>query len=426
MAPGIAAPHDAVMQRFAVAPDGGVGSPDRERPRRAAAGEVLSGRAFWAAFALGWSALVLLIGTSVRGEYASLADAAFAAVANTLPLAFASLPLAIWRRHLMSPEWSLAQFAGLHIVLGLAYSLAAALLAMAVERALGLPRLGSGVMSVTAILIYRVAQGLFVYALVAGFLMWTESVVRVFESRTAAAREAELRARAEVRALHARFNPHFVFNTLHSLLLLVRAEPETAERAIEDVAALIRYASVLQRREVEQVALETEVAITQRYLALETLRLAERIRIRWDIEEGVGRFGIPAFALQTLIENAVRHGIAPKPEGGSIRVAAGTHGTTLEIEVEDDGAGADPVSVEADGGGGLSMLARRLQLLHGDAASLEYETQRGRGFRVRLRMPAHTVDMGDARESIDRILGSMRARDDVEHASAGVHPQTDA
>ena len=170
-------------------------------------------------------------------------------------------------------------------------------------------------------------SGLFFYALLAGFLMWSESIVRVNESHAMLAREAMLRAEAESKALRAQFNPHFVFNTLHSLMLLVRAEPDAAERAIEDVAALIRYASVLQRKGVDAVALETEVDIARRYAALEKLRLQERLTVVWDIPDELGRCAIPAFSIQSLLENAVKHGISPRP-GAECRSRWGVPGTT--------------------------------------------------------------------------------------------------
>jgi len=233
----------------------------------------------------------------------------------------------------------------------------------------------------------RVVGSLFLYAILDGFLMWAESIQRVHESRALAAREAMLRAQAEAKSLRAQFNPHFVFNTLHSLMLLVRADPATAERAIEDVAELIRYASVLQRRDVDLVPLAKELEVARRYVALEKLRLEERLRVVWEVEVEPGSVMVPAFALQTLLDNAVRHGLETRPEGGTVRVGAAAHDHLLTLTVADDGQGARPEVVAMASGHGLQLLARRLAALYGDAASVSWTTSPGEGFTATVRFP---------------------------------------
>ncbi len=233
-----------------------------------------------------------------------------------------------------------------------------------------------------------VTNALFLYIILLAFLVWVESMQRVQESRELIAREAVLRAEAESQALRAQFNPHFVFNTLHSLMLLVRAEPETAERAIEDVAGMIRYASTLQRQEVDQVALAKELEFTRRYLSLERLRFPDRLEVAWTVDEDLHHALVPAFSLQTLVENAVKHGISPKPEGGRIEVrVSGEEGSRLRVVVADDGVGARPNSLGANGGTGLRLLGRRLQSTYGSDASLDWATSPGEGFAVTLRLP---------------------------------------
>ena len=196
-----------------------------------------------------------------------------------------------------------------------------------------------------------------------------------------------LRAEAEAKAVRAQFNPHFVFNTLHSLMLLVRADPGTAERAIEDVAALIRYAAVLERRDLDSVPLGQELEIARRYLGLESLRLSERMNVAWEIDPDLETVAVPPFSLQTLLENAIKHGIAPKEEGGRIRIRIREEEGVLAIEVEDDGLGAAPETVRAAEGKGLNLLGRRVATLFGDAASLTWKTSPRKGFSALLRVP---------------------------------------
>jgi LytS/YehU family sensor histidine kinase len=225
------------------------------------------------------------------------------------------------------------------------------------------------------------------YTVLAGFMMWSESLHRVQESRALAARESVLRAQAEAKAVRAQFNPHFVFNTLHSLMLLVRADPSAAERAIEDVASLIRYASILERRNQDVVPLGEELEIARRYMGLEALRLSDRMTVEWEIEADLERVGVPPFSLQTLLENAIKHGISPREEGGSVRVQVRREGGHLVISVEDDGLGAESEAVKEAEGKGLDLLRRRVSTLFGDKASLGWDTSPGDGFTVVLRLP---------------------------------------
>ncbi len=215
--------------------------------------------------------------------------------------------------------------------------------------------------------------------------MVSSARLRVHERRTA--RAEALRARAELEALRARFNPHFVFNTLHSLIALVRTDPDRAEQAIEEVAALIRYASRLQRSQVDEVALEEEWRFAENYLALESLRLGDRLRVRHEIDPAAMDAPVPVFTLQPLVENAVRHAVAPRADGGTIDIRGATTGTQLELHVSDDGPGNNLRAVDASSGQGLRLLRQRLKALYEDRAELRIETSPGGGFHVTVRLP---------------------------------------
>lgn len=358
-----------------------------DAPTRTEPDAVVSrGRGFWLAFTAGWTlyAGLIVVATIAEGESPAVSLATVVAVA--VPAALVGAVVAGRRRDLLRPDRSLRRTAGLHAVTGLAYATVCVVLTHLAVRALGpvVPEVLQWVE--TPVYVHGVTY-LFLYVLLAGFLMWTESIARVQESRAVAAREAMLRAQAEATAVRARFNPHFVFNTLHSLLLLVRAEPETAERAIEDVAALIRYASRLEKEELDQVPLEEEMAFARRYLALEELRLADRLRVSWDVDESLGRTRVPAFSLQTLLENAVKHGVAPRPSGGMVRVGAVREDGVVVLSVEDDGAGADAAEVDESGGRGLRLLRERVRVLYGGEGRMSWRTRPGAGFRAEIRVP---------------------------------------
>jgi sensor histidine kinase YesM len=142
--------------------------------------------------------------------------------------------------------------------------------------------------------------------------------------------------------------------------------------------------------------------MARRYLALEALRLEERLDVAWEVDPELEGTAIPAFALQTLLENAIKHGLSPKPEGGRIRVAARRGEGRMILRVEDDGMGADPGKVSTSEGSGLRLLERRLDGLYGDTASLAWRTAPGEGFDVELRWPATAATAG---EEAGRSLG---------------------
>jgi hypothetical protein len=341
-------------------------------------------RGFWILFAGGWTVFGgLLVSTSFIEKQPilpSLLPLIFPAVFGTL--------VALRRRVLLNPESSLTRSAGIHLGVGAAYAVLSGLGTMAllllfdrqhVEESGGNPLLLAVIFSFYYILFY---------AILAGFMMWTESLKRIQETQALLAREAVLRAEAEAKAVRAQFNPHFVFNTLHSLMLLVRADPSAAERAIEDVAALIRYASALDRRDQDAVTLGQELEVARRYAALESLRLADRMEIDWEVDPETETVPVPPFSLQTLLENAIKHGISPKEDGGHIQVRVRGGSEHLSISVEDDGMGASPERVRAAEGKGLNLLQRRVSTLFGDGASLTWRTSPGKGFRVLLKVPA--------------------------------------
>jgi hypothetical protein len=342
------------------------------------------GRTFWILFSVGWLAYIGLVVTQsvlVGGKPPG------PPLASTLGPISLAVVLAWRRRDLLRPESTLLRNIAVHLGLGVTYAVTSALLSTSLHELTVPPVDNPFIDDPLALAEYLFFRYLILYALLLGFLMWTESISRVQESYAIVAREAVLRARAEAKALRAQFNPHFVFNTLHSLMMLVREEPKAAEKAIEDVAALIRYASLLERQGQDVVPLRQEIEIAERYLALETLRLSERLAVVWEVDPGLERYYVPSFSLQTLLENAIKHGLSPRPEGGTVRIRIALEQRHLAMSVEDDGMGADPGDVLEAEGKGLNLLARRLISLCGPSATLTWRTALGQGFSVLVRIP---------------------------------------
>jgi LytS/YehU family sensor histidine kinase len=210
---------------------------------------------------------------------------------------------------------------------------------------------------------------------------------RVREREAAAARADAARARAELSALRARLDPHFLFNTLHSVGALVRADSAAAESALERFADLLRYVLDAERGGRDDVALHDELAFVRSYLALEQLRLGERLQVVEEVDPDALECAVPPLTLQPLVENAIRHGLAPLARGGTLRVTAGFDGDLLALEVADDGAGADAATTSRAAGLGLSTVRQRLQGRWPEART-DVVTAPGEGFVVRLRLPA--------------------------------------
>lgn len=196
-------------------------------------------------------------------------------------------------------------------------------------------------------------------------------------------------ARAELVAIRSQLDPHFLFNTLHSLTQLAREDPPATEVALERFGELMRYVLSAGKDVMSEATLEDEIAFARDYLALEELRFGERLRVSLDIEPDALELGVPPLLLQPLVENAVRHGIARRPQGGTVRLNAGIRDGRLRVEIGDDGAGGEPTGWRRSSGLGLRAVAQQLRARYGDTARLDVETAPGKGFAVRVSIPAH-------------------------------------
>lgn len=344
---------------------------------------------FWGIFAVGWLAFYLIVSVfELSREPDQVLWVMRRLALDLAPIVFGTALVASNRRRLLKPEWGIGKTVWVHAVVAVGF---AVLVVFLTRTMLGLGWIDypseSMELNTWTQLMFGVISALFFYAVFFGVLIWAESIRRVQESQRLVAREAVLRAEAEAKAVRAQFNPHFVFNTLHSLMLLVRADPAAAEKAIEDVATLIRYASIIQRKDIDTVPLAKELEVSRRYVALEQLRLGDRLAAVWTIDPPARSLVVPAFALQTLVENAVKHGIEPHPGGGHVHVTVGVEAGRLRATVADDGAGAvsDDVS---EPGHGLELLARRLSARYGSDASVSWDTRPGGGFTSVLELPA--------------------------------------
>jgi LytS/YehU family sensor histidine kinase len=189
---------------------------------------------------------------------------------------------------------------------------------------------------------------------------------------------------AELRLLKSQLNPHFLFNALNGVRALIADEPAKAQDAVTQLARTLRY--TLAAGDSELVTVAREMEMVNDYLALESLRLAERLQIVREIEPAAADARIPVMLLQTLVENAIKHGIAPLRQGGTLRIAARAVANELIIRVENPRP-ADHASPPYHEGVGLKNASERLRLLFGKSASLELDLSRPNRATATVRLP---------------------------------------
>ncbi len=203
--------------------------------------------------------------------------------------------------------------------------------------------------------------------------------------------ELEIRlARAQLDALRLQIRPHFLFNTLNTIAMQVRTGAYAA--AVEMLSALGGLLRETIDDSAAEVALDRELGVVRRWLEIERVRFGDRLRVAWDIAPDCERARVPAFLLQPLVENALRHGLGALPEGGELRIRAQRTGGQLAIEVIDDGRGLDG---ELRMGVGLRNVRDRLAHMYPDACELAVAPRDGgRGVRALVTIPFAEVGRG--------------------------------
>jgi len=195
--------------------------------------------------------------------------------------------------------------------------------------------------------------------------------------------EAQL-AVAQLEVLKMQLQPHFLFNTLHAISALMYRDVGSADRMVTRLSDFLRL--TLDSAGVQEVTLKREMEYLDKYLEIEQVRFGDRLEVRRAIDPATLDLLVPNLVLQPLVENAVRHGIAPRASGGRIEVTSRVHEGTLTIEVLDDGPGAGAIRE----GVGLSNTRARLEQLYGADARLEIGNAPAGGFSARLTLPART------------------------------------
>lgn len=213
--------------------------------------------------------------------------------------------------------------------------------------------------------------GVAVYLCVVGIEHATRYFIDARDREVQVARLSEQLSSARFTALQAQLNPHFLFNTLNTIAVLVRDnDQQGAVRIVEHLSEVLRR--TLSRHRANEVTLGEELELVSQYVAIEQARFSDRLRPEIKVPEALMSAAVPSFALQHLVENAIRHGIARHPDAGLLLINAELVGDQLRITVIDDGFGIDPTAAIPPGHG-IDNTRERLQALYGEKASLQIE-----------------------------------------------------
>lgn len=243
---------------------------------------------------------------------------------------------------------------------------------------------------------------------------------------------------AQLRALRMQLNPHFLFNTLNSVAVLTRRDPEGAEEMLHRLAGLLH--ATLEHGDRDRVSLAEELELLERYLRIEETRFHDRLEVLRDVDEEALSAEVPFLVLQPLVENALRHGIGPRREGGRLELSIRRRGDRLAVRVADDGVGLPDGWDETRWGVGLTNTALRLERSYGDDHTFQVRERPGGGTEVEMNLPfevarpAEEVSEAEgseaasrggesaAGEAVQRRPREKEAGDGVEAGSAGRVP----
>lgn len=203
------------------------------------------------------------------------------------------------------------------------------------------------------------------------------------EQAEAAARAEQQATEAQLAALQAQMNPHFLFNALNTVAALVRTKDDAAEETVEHLAEVLRH--TLDRTQSNYGTVAEEVDYLRAYLAVEQKRYGDRLQVWWDIDPTSLEAKLPPLTVQPLVENAIKHGIGGKLEGGRVAISVIRNNGHLQVSVADNGVGF-PMRYRE--GTGLSNVRKRLQTLYGNESSVDVHSDEA-GSRVTLRLPSH-------------------------------------
>ncbi|WP_168355819.1 sensor histidine kinase [Sphingomonas gei] len=291
-------------------------------------------------------------------------------------------------RKLTARYQSVVRVAAAHLVLSIPFSLVHTYLAGLILYPI--PSVSWSPIRSTEFAVYFYLGGWGTYCAIIGVLQTFKYYNRYMSSQVELARVEKRFVESHLNALRLQLEPHFLFNTLNAISSELGADPELAREMIEDLAVLLRQSLDCQGS--KEITLAQELALLDRYLAIQKLRFGDRIQVQIQVESATLSAMVPSMFLQPLVENAIRHGLEGRLNGGSILVSAEHVDDQLHIKVLDDGVGLPPLwGIETSAGLGISVTRERLRALYAEPGGHAFAVARrkGGGTEVAIRIPLH-------------------------------------
>jgi signal transduction histidine kinase len=295
------------------------------------------------------------------------------------------------RRFPLTPERWL-DGASRHLILALGVTLLHSLLEIGTQHALGIRHSSVGMFTSISMqrAFWQLPYGLLAYAAILGVVLAADYSRRIRLGQLATAALGTQLAEARLEALRAQLNPHFLFNAMNSIAMLVRRQDNaTAVTMIAGLSDLLRH--FLDEHPPQEIPLRDELAFLERYLAVERLRFQDRLQVTIDADPRSLEAYVPNLLLQPLVENAIKHGIAKKASAGRLDIRVAATDQTLTLQVQDDGPGPNGGEPVAPGGVGLRNIRARLGHLYGEAQRLELLPGPAGGTVATVVLPFHTT-----------------------------------
>jgi two-component system, LytTR family, sensor kinase len=340
----------------------------------------MSRRVVWLQLLIGWLPVWALFTTLILAGHPHTTPYMASLVALRMMLAAALLGVFVQRFIERHPRQRPVRpsFVALHLLAASCYSIAWVFLNTVIESAIR----GALIMATGYFLVGYMVLGVWLYVMIAGVSYTSLATER-------AARAEANAAKSQLAALRSQLNPHFLFNALHAVVQLIPREPKRAAQAAEQLAGLLR-GTIEEDRDL--VPMAHEWAFVEKYLELERLRFGDRLRVSVEMTDDARSTLVPLFAVQTLVENAVRHGAAPRVEATELVIRARTGNGTLTVTVRDSGDGSTVAQMEGTSGTGLKRLRERLAVLYGSDARLDVANEPAGGFLASLVIPRAVAD----------------------------------
>jgi len=334
----------------------------------------MSRRLVWVQLLIGWLPVWALIATLIAVAHGTSAlSATFVAFRMVVAAALLGLGVQRLTERFPWPGQVRIRFVALHLLAAVGYAVAWLLLNSVIESIVR----GALVIVVGYSLTSFLVLGVWLYVMVAGVAYTTQATDRASRAEASA-------ARAQLSALRSQLNPHFLFNALHTVVQLIPHEPKRASQAAEQLAGLLR-STIEEDRDL--VSVSEELAFVERYLEIERIRFGDRLRVLMAVSDRARQALIPSFAVQTLVENAVRHGAAPRVQPTDVVIRGEWTNDALTITVADSGAGSTAEQIQGNGGTGLKRLRDRLAVLYAGAARLDVSPVLAGGVTATLIVP---------------------------------------